>query len=288
VNRLHLPQLRFGHDRERYQLEDWVVGNGRDFLASLGLRGGWWCAVNLPRHELFDEQSSGDVDLLAGPLGLRISPREFYLMVRDARRASPHGTSGMHVNAALFRAGANGLVQWPPDVGYTLAVEVKASHFDGEKWKSSHVAEKQKILGALRKRRALGVNDVIFVHLAVVVPTKDVDDMDRLFKLAGGSFPLVLEGADLNGAGYYRHLMAGMERDGQMVWGAQGGGWLSVPEESPFTPQGWHQTLQERLANLPRPDFFRTFVIRCQACGRWTHSSSGGWNGRLCECSLPQ
>jgi len=284
MNRLHLPQLRFGPTRERFLFEDWAFGNGRDFLATLGLTGGWWCALNLPRNELFEERSSGDVDLLAGPLGLSIGAHDFYLMVRDARKTSPGASTAVHLNAALTRAGTEGLVKWPPEIGYTLAVEVKASHYDGAHWKAQHIREGGKILGALRKRQELGVNDVVFMHLGIVTPTTNVDEMERLFADAGRSFPRVFEARDLNGAGYYRRLMAGVERGGNTVWGAEGGGWVCFPEPREFTRQSWHSTLRDRLAKLPPPQFLRTFVVGCHACGQWRHSGSANPTGLVCTC----
>lgn len=284
MNRLHLSELRIGRDRERLQLEEWAFGNGRDFLESLGLTGGWWCALNMPRRELFDERSGGDVDLLAGPLGLRISEHEFRLMVADASRAAPSRPPRMHVNAALVRAGTEGMVQWPPNIGYTIGVEVKASYYDGEKWKASHTGEKEKLLGSLRMRRTLGINQVVLMHLGVVVPMTSVDDMDRMAEEAGRSFPLIFEGNEVEPAGYYRHLMTGVERAGNMVWGAEGGSWICYPEQDVLRCQPWHQTLKERFAALPRPEFFRTYIVRCRSCGQWRHSHSANSAGLSCSC----
>ena len=284
MHRLHLPELRFGHTRETLLFAAWAFANGTDFLHSLGLTAGWWCALNLPRREVFEELSSGDIDVLAGPLDLTISARELYLMARDARRATPHYTSGMLVNAALIRAGKEGAIKWPPEIGYTVGIEVKASHYDGRTWKAQHTGERAKILGALDERRDLGINDLTFMHLGIVKPTASADEMDEMFARAGSSFPSVLQPADLGEHGYYRYLMAGVEQSGRTIWGGTGGGWVHAPTARPHRPQPWHESFKARLALLPPPTFFRTFIVRCEACSKWRHSAGPDTTGMACEC----
>jgi hypothetical protein len=284
MHRLHQPELRFGHTRETLLFAEWASASGRDFLGSLGLTGGWWCALNLPRSEVFEESSSGDIDVLAGPLALTINAHELYLMARDVRREKPHYTAGMLVNAALIRAGREGAIQWPPEIGYTIGIEVKTSHYDGRTWKAQHTGERAKILGALDERSALGINDLTFMHLGIVKPTTSAPEMDAMFADAGSSFPAVFEPADLGEHGYYRHLLAGVEQGDRTVWGGLGGGWLHLSTPRPYRPQPWHESLKARLGLLPPPTFFRTFIVRCDACGKWRHSADADASGMVCEC----
>ena len=284
MHQLHLKELRVGHTREPMLFAAWASANVTEFLASLGLTAGWWCALNLPRRDVFDESSSGDIDVLAGPIELKISARDLYLMARDERRAKPHYTSGMAVNAALIRVGREGLIKWPPEVGYTVGVEVKASHYDGRGWKAQHIDEHAKIRGALDDRRERGINDLTFMHLGIVTPATSAEHMDQMFAAAGTSFPAVFDGRDLGDYGYYRYLLAGVERDNRTIWGGLGGGWVQESTPRPYRPKPWHENLEARLAALPPPQFFRTFIVRCAACGTWRHSADADPSGMTCHC----
>jgi hypothetical protein len=241
--------------------------------------------VGLPRRDLFGEQSSGDVDVLAGPLWLTIGRREFDLLLDDARREMPGAPLGWLNNAVMRRAGREGLVQWPPNIRYTAAIEVKSSYFDGQVWKATHVDEEEKVRGSLKKRQQMGVNAVAFMHLGVVVPTQSVDEMDRMFATAVRQFPAVLDDRDLHGAGYFVRAMIGMEKMGKMVWGGEGGpGWIEQPRPKALARQRWHDSLRDRLAQMPRPDFARTFIHGCRDCGQWRHAASADPQGYVCPC----
>ena len=279
-----MEELRVGHSREPMLFANWASANVTEFLASLGLTAGWWCALNLPRSEVFDEPSSGDIDVLAGPIELKIGARELNLMAREERRAKPHYSSGMAVNAALIRVGREGLIKWPPEVGYTVGVEVKASYYDGLIWKAQHVEKGTKILGALRQRRDRGINDLTFMHLGIVRPATSAEHMDEMFAAAGASFPTVFDGPDLGEYGYYRYLLAGVERDNRTIWGGLGGGWVRASTPRPYRPQPWHTNLEARLGTLPPPHFFRTFIVRCAACGTWRHAADADPSGMRCQC----
>jgi hypothetical protein len=276
--------LRFGPTRETWLFADWAFANGTEFLHSLGLTAGWWCALNLPRSEVFEHSSSGDIDVLAGPVELTLTVRELSLMARDARREKPHYTAGMAVNAALVRAGKEGAIKWPPKIGRTVGIEVKASHYDGCTWKAQHTGERAKILGALDERRDLGINNLTFMHLGILKPTASADEMEEMFARAGKCFPSIFEPVDLGDHGYYRYLMAGVEQSGRTIWGSMGGGWIHAPTTRAYRPEPWHESLMARLGLLPPPNFFRTFIVRCEACGKWRHSSGPDTTGMVCEC----
>lgn len=283
--RLHDPGLLAGSAREKLQLEEWCFGNIRELLAEMRLPDGWWCAVDLSRTELFGERSGGDVDLIAGPLGLTISTGEFKAFVAEERRVRPGVPVGVHRQLALMRAGREGLVQWPPDVRQTSAIEVKASYFKDERWKATHEGEREKILGSLRERRRLGVNSLAFLHLGVVEPTDDADALDARMDAACRTFPLLFDEPTMGDFGYCIGIMGGVARDGATPWGAQAGpSWIALPKTSDVLSRAWHEGLRQRLATLPRPTFFRTFIHSCASCGVWRHAGSANAEGVLCSC----
>jgi hypothetical protein len=280
---IHLSGVAKGATRERLQLENWLFAYGPDFLLRLGLPNGWWCAVNLPRRDVFAEASSGDVDLLAGPLGLTIGEHDFALMLSDAQRARPQGPPDLLRAEALDRAGKEGLVQWPPDVRFTVAVEVKASFFDGQQWKATHVDEKQKILGSLRERRARGVNSATFLHLGVVAAVTDYDELDARIDLALDRFP-VMPPDEFTGFGYVVRVMGAMTHDERLACGCEKGLWLAHPRTAALEHCEWHDSLRDRFARMPRPRYFRTFVHACPRCRHWSHAGSANVAGVSCSC----
>jgi hypothetical protein len=241
--------------------------------------------MNLSRQEVFGERSGGDIDLLAGPLALTISDVGFAGLVEEERRSLPGGPEGMHQQLAHMRAGREGLVQWPPDVLYTVAIEVKASYFKDGRWKATHEGERAKILGALRERRRRGVNAVAFLHLGVVEPSSDADELDVKMDSAVESFPRIFDPESIEGFGYCIGVMGGVARDGHTPWGAEAGpAWISGPKSSPCENLPWHPAFRNRLAALPRPIFFRTFVHTCPICRRWMHAGSANPTGFSCAC----
>ena len=91
---------------------------------------------------------------------------------------------------AIHDACNQGLVAWPPSVSFTVGVEVKASYFDGVKWKATHVGEADRLAGQLRVLHDNGVNSVAFLHLA---STKPAGVIGASWKPAGEQIDLALD-----------------------------------------------------------------------------------------------
>lgn len=282
LHRLHKSELAKGKNRERHQTEAWFFAYIESVLSGIGLPEGWWCAFNIPRRSIPGLGSSGDIDVLAGPVSLAISDREFGLMLDDARRERPGCQHNYYKNVAYRRAGREGLIEWPPLIGFTAAIEVKSSFFDGERWKATHEGEKDKILGALDERRGLGINVTAFMHLGVVRSAPTAQDLDKRMNLARSTFPY-LEPTSLGPHGYYSGFMgAVVTGSDQMAQGAmEGRHWWKMPEPSLVKPQPWHDAVRERLGSIPPPRFVRTCMHACPACGAWRTSESA----ELVDCS---
>jgi hypothetical protein len=139
-----------GPHRERVANQRWLFWHAGEFLAALGLPFGWWCAVGLLRRQVFGQNHDGDVDLLAGPLELNVSRDEWAVMLRDTAESRPGWSPSMVRGLAVHDACEKGFVAWPPPIGFSVGVEVKASWFDGEKWKATHAGEGRRIAGQLR------------------------------------------------------------------------------------------------------------------------------------------
>lgn len=280
------PSLRHGHDREPHQIEDWLTVHCDEFLAAHGLPWGWWCGINLPREQVFGDMP-GDIDIIAGPVGLTITPAELAALVAEEDRRWPNAPTNHNLNAALRRACREGYVEWPPRVAFTAAVEAKASYFERGEWHATHAGERGQVAGSLRTRQRFGVNVASLLHLGVVEPTDTAEELDQRVDAARATFPFHC-GAFLDGFGYMTGVMGGMARHGTMTWGRiSGPGWMQQPSLlNPLQPQPWHADLRARLGAMPPPPFFRTFIHACRACGPWRHSQSPNPDDQPCACSL--
>lgn len=280
---VHREDATRGEERERRQLQAWLLGCVNDLLAAMGLGEGWWCAIDLPRAELFGDGTSGDVDVLAGPLGFNLDAEAWTNRVELATAAS-----GPQFAARLAELGAEieGLVAWPPEIGYTVAVEVKASYYT-ERWGATHSGKAGKILGALRERARYGINRLAFLHLAAATPSPDVDTMERRAEEAG-PIPLICDPARFGRFGYAAGMMSVVADADQAVWGALDGlDWRNPPEilGSPKY-HAWHDTLRARFAEMPVPRSVRTYIHRCPACSSWMHAGSACPDSYRCfDCS---
>ncbi len=278
---VHREDATRGANRERRQLQAWLVSGVHGLLAELGLPNGWWCALEMPRAEPFEDGSSGDVDILAGPLELQLSPQEFDRRVQLATVAS-----GPPFAEPLARLGAelDGLVVWPPVVGYTVAVEVKASYF-AEGWGANHSGKAQKVLGALKRRAAYGINRVAFLHLAAATPSPDADTMERRSEIAG-SVPLTCEPELFGRFGYAVAMMHVIESG---TWGSMHGlDWRNRSELlSGGEVQSWHDVVRSRFAKMPRARTARTYIHQCPLCSSWMHAGSACPDEYCCpDCAL--
>ena len=162
--------------REREALVRWLPNFGADLLARLGLVGQWWCGLGLPRRVVLGQEDlRGDVDLVAGPLGLLLTPEAFAVRVRKtaAKLAGWHPSNWP--NFAVMEAAHEGLIQWPPDPSRLVASEVKASWFDRDAlpdraWRASQRRTGNRVVGQLRVLEGRGFCRLGFLHLAVTRP----------------------------------------------------------------------------------------------------------------------
>ena len=280
---LTISAREMGEDRERQLVRAWMFHGAAELFARMGLGHGWWCAVDVPRTEIFGDGAGGDVDLLAGPLVFNVTPEEWQDRYESvAKRIGPQFSRA----GAEMEAAQEGLVIWPPKVKYTIAVEVKASFFDGD-WHSTHTGKRAKLRGSLKARLDYGINARALVHLGVTIPTAEAKEMDRLMDGAL-DFPTILEPADLHGAGYAIGMMGVVLKNGQVTWGGIDGlDWRAAPEISSPQPRDWHATLARRFALMPKPRSVRTYIHHCPHCANWMHAGSADPNGFACSTCAP-
>lgn len=295
MHRLHLPELAAGPKRERLQIEEWLFLQCRELLGELVPTLGWWCALELPCSEVFGGNLSGDVDLLAGPLRFR-PPLGALKRLMAEEPPSPAAFPGLRRERTVQRAARAGLVEWPPRLECTAAVEVKSSYFDGAQWKARHSGERQKILGSLQKRRELGVNSVSFMHLGVVRPCSSEDELDARLDEAWKEFQTSclfdVETFKCHGYGYLVRIMGlaivgdtwiGREVPDQEL--ERSLPWICRPRpERTLGRFDWQDRLQARLAKVPPPSHIRTFVHRCSHCRGWFQAGSANPEGFRCGC----
>ena len=160
-----------GNERERIAVRRWMFTRIGDLTNALGLRGGWWLGLFLERSDLFGDDADGDVDFIGGRIEYDFTEEEWADRVWFERRTQPAAPSlpEWYEQQAHIRAAREGRLQWPPSLRFTVGGEFKASHYT-DRWKATHVAEGNRVLGQLRYVRDAGVNRVAFVHLAATSP----------------------------------------------------------------------------------------------------------------------
>lgn len=277
---LSLPDAMVGRGRERRQIEAWFFNLAHDTLGELGLGGGWWCAINMPRRDLFDDSSSGDVDILAGPLAYDLTSDEWSERLRSASRINGPALAEANAHA---QAGWGGHVAWPPSIRYTVAIEVKASYYS-DRWKATHQDRAQQVLGALRQRQRYGINRVAFLHLGSLTSSNDVDAMDARSAIAGWP-QLICDPEEFGDFGYGSAVMSNVASNGEPTWGAlRGIVWHSRPQlVNEVKRTKWHAALERRFATMPRPRTVCTYVHKCPYCDDWMHAGSASPDGFACE-----
>jgi hypothetical protein len=261
-----------GPERERVAIERWCFGHFPDLLAAVGLRRGWWFGFGLRRRDVFGV-GDGDVDIVAGPIELTWSPKERKEIVREqAARYQPRRVSWLR-SLALLRAGELGFVDWPPRIGFVAAIEVKASFFNGRKWKRTHEGERDEIRGQLDLLHDHGVNSVSFLHLASTTPAGVIGRSwhaaaDRIDLANQIGFPDVFNPDGRTGI--LRAFMAAIPEGTEDMDGIHEGlTTIAPPVCSPIGEQPWHANLRRRLGELPKPTYFRTSILPCGDCDRW-------------------
>lgn len=271
--------------REREALARWWPNFGSELLAQLGLRGQVWCGLGLPRRVVLGQAGlDGDVDFVAGPLGLSLSSTEFEARVRvESTKLADWHPSHWPVFAAL-EAASEGLVQWPPDTSRLIAGEAKASWFDrnahpDRAWKSSQRRARKKVMGQLRLLEGHGFSRLCFLHLAVTRPLTGGGGVNPWLSggaealEATGTFPMVYEPNLLPWCGYFQVLLQPVIGDTEEMRGV--GGWPTCVQAAPdLLPSGESNAttfaaLAEALGRCARPRSPSTFVLSCPTCGSW-------------------
>lgn len=290
----HLVGL--GQRREEAAVERWLFAHCDDFFRELGLPDGWWCGLNLRRVDVFGDSVdlSGDVDLIAGPLEMAFTPTEWSAWCDRVDREHPAvrlnlGDGGV-ANLARHFAGDEGRVVWPPNLDHVVGCEAKASFFK-EGWKRTHVSASsaQGLEGQLRYLVRAGLDRVGFLHLASTAPPEreDWDEMFRRVDTAWPTFPGVLPQGDpeLVGVGHFVGLMGAMPGFTEDFAGSHE--WeVRVPCASlPPRRKPWASELGARLGRLPRPDFFRCFILPCPQCDAWRISRGSSRERSPCSCT---
>jgi hypothetical protein len=284
----HLSDL--GPDRERVAIERWCVGHFPELLAAVGLRRGWWFGVGLDRRDIF-ETGDGDVDIVAGSIELTWSPGDRKEIVREQASKYPRYPMSWLRSLALLRAGELGFVLWPPKIGFVAAIEVKASYFDGTKWKRTHEGEREEICRQVGLLHDHGVNSVSFLHLASTTPAGMIGQswepaaqrMDLANRIG---FPSVFEPDGRTGV--LRAFMAAIPEGTEDMDGIHEGLTILHPAvHRTVDRRPWHAALHARLAELPKPRYFRTTIVPCTTCRRWKHRDARGSDAHRCTSAQP-
>lgn len=295
TGRRHLYEA--GQDRERLAVMRWLSVGADHLLAVLGLAGPAWCALNVPRSEVFEDGADGDVDLLAGPIEFDITDSEWDKRFQSEARHWPLATHRSRIiEMALLRACEESRMVWPPRMETVVACEAKASWFEPEAGhlKVTHAGEARRVQGQLRLLLDRGVDRVAFLHVGATKP-REGTDINLWFQAsidAGDAqaaldqLDLLFTPADLPSCGYFRTVLGAVCVDFEDRSGAGG----LVKTLSPVSPnpaaatasREWRDRLRQRLAAcgpVPTP---RVFITCCARCGRWTAS---GLPTERCLCN---
>lgn len=267
----------------------WCFGHTDELLKSLGFEHGWWCGLSLARADLFGDDSSGDVDLIAGPVRLQLSKGEWQARLSAANSKY---TSQLAVAMAIHDACEDGLIEWPPPVELIIACEFKASYFRG-RWRATHTSTGalRRIKGQLKYLVEKGVDLISFAHLGAVAASApgepNLVSIEQRLDDAWGSFPCAFEPDDMPGIGYFKAAMAAAPDVTEEFGGVHS--WLEAiraPGLQPSAVQNgdWRSNLRAKLSQLPRPRYFRTFILPCQVCGTWRHSATADQARVPCSC----
>jgi len=150
---------------------------------------GAWCALNLPRRVIFEDNKDGDVDVLAGPLAPAFNLEQLNHALKEARdRFGPMAHESRVLELASMVLLEKYGVVWPPQDRTVVALEAKASRFSYEAheaaspgdphapqdgWKGSHKGESGRVLGQLSYLIGSGVDAVSFLQLGATKPRDD-------------------------------------------------------------------------------------------------------------------
>jgi hypothetical protein len=278
-----------GQDRERVAVVRWCFGHFGELLAAAGLRRGWWFGFGLDRHDVFGV-GQGDVDIVAGPIALTWSPKELKAITREQAAKYPGYKGSWLKSLVLLRAGELGFIEWPPRIGFVAAIEVKASYFDGQTWKRTHENEQDEIRGQINFLHAQGVNCVNFLHLASTTPAGEIgrswqpaaDVIDLAYRTG---FPTAFEPDGRTGV--FRGFMAAIPEGTEDMDGLHDGlTTISPSAPAPVERKVWHDRLHRRLAELPKPSYFRTCILPCKECRLWRLARGPLAENHPCACKL--
>lgn len=275
---------RMGEQREDTAIRRFLSRHFHDFLHAAGIpplgmgeRRAWgvgWCALNLPRRFVFQDDMDGDVDILAGPLEPAFGADDLMAHERElADRLGADAHPSWAMNLAFDDLLARRGVVWPPTDQTIVAVEAKASWFSPEAhdaaqagrahapqngWKATHLGEHKRVLGQLEVLAAKGIDAVSFLHLAATKPREHLaanpwfiasddaavatDCMKRVFDPAGTPF------------GYFVSVSGAVPHKTEERAGA--GGELQV-RQLPARVDGargvWREAFWKSLSTLPPP-----------------------------------
>jgi hypothetical protein len=278
-----------GQLRERQSIARWSFGHANELPVAMGLTipRGWWCGFFLSRRFVFDEEQDGDVDFVAGPMRYSFSDEELADRLRAARSQDPHGFEELRVH---WKAGQEGYVVWPPEVGEIVACEIKTSWFDTQ-WHRTHESSGAgiELLGQMDVSRQRGINKVAFLHIGVTKPTEERvetwEASSRQLNIAMNSFPNAFPNTEIA----YGHFRAGMAATYDGLESVAGTHTHIITERhpeqiNPITEQRWHKQLQARLAELPKPKYINIFIHECPKCQKWRHGASPDPADQPCIC----
>ncbi|MCZ6692039.1 MAG: hypothetical protein O7H41_20830 [Planctomycetota bacterium] len=267
-----------GMDREASATSRWLDLSGHRLFAEFGFGIPWWCGINLARADLFQEGMDGDVDIMAGPLQWDLTEEEWRERIdAQARRCSLTTARSNVIDYAVLRAAAEGKIKWPPDLGFLVACEVKASRFQPEDgiWRSTHTGEGIRVKGQLQLLLDRGIDNVAFLHLGATKP-KEGPAINPYLQAAGDAadaedqFPRVYNPPSLPLSGYFTSTLGAVDFALENESGA--GGVIRVLQDcrpNPVGPQPWRAKLSEHLTKLPQPTVPCFFILPCPRCGAW-------------------
>ena len=276
----HIFELR--EEREPVAVDRWLNLNASQLFRALGLSDFWWCALRLPRKDVFADTRDGDIDILAGPLEFDMREEEWRTRIDGESQRRPLSTAHSNIETfAVLRATAEGLIQWPPNLDTLVACEAKASWFrpDAQQWKATHAGEAARVKGQLKRLLQEGFDRVGFLHIGATQP-RDVGIINPWLQSAADAtdgedklMPIYAP-ADMPLCGYFTTVLGAVPFAAEHMSGA--GSALRVRQAclpNPAPTQQWREQLRQRLAQLPKPTSPTTFILSCPDCGRWNMRS---------------